>query len=163
MDIRNVLKHIIKEELGITKFSTEALTPQGHSLILFAKNDLETFEFALQNKDKAVIFDKAIKNYEKKFGEKLSGDRETVFYDFMAHYERPNTIINAEWIFGDEFGKRVVFDQSLGNTKFTVKTKREFMADVQQMADRAGYIANPYGTFDNNAEWITMRLTKRMD
>lgn len=155
------MRRIIKEELGMTKFNTGALTPQGHGLILFAKDNLETFEFSLENKDKAAIFDKAIEQYEKRFGETVKGDRETVFYDFMAHYQRPGTITAAEWMFGPLLGNEVIFDQSLGNTKFTVKVDTELVTTVQQMADKAGYVANMDGSYDRNASQVTMRLIKR--
>lgn len=77
-------------EIGEFRFSTGALTQQGHALILFANSNEYMVEFVVEHPDdKEAIFNKAWDQYRKTFGVELSGDKETIFYDFMAHYEVP--------------------------------------------------------------------------
>lgn len=156
-----IIRYLIREELGKYKFSTGALSPKGHALILFAKDDQETFEFSLETSDKEKIFKKAISQYEKRFGESIGGDMETTFYDFMAHYKRPGTIEAAEWIFGDMLGKDVKFEKAMGNTRFIISVDRSMIHDVQRMADRAGYVANLNGIWDDDEPIVNMVMNKR--
>ncbi len=89
MDIRKM----IREALGDMRFPSGALTQQAHGLILFANSNEWMVEFVQEHPDdKEAIFNKALELYKEKFGVDLSGDRETLFYDFMAHYKVPDFI-----------------------------------------------------------------------
>ncbi len=155
MDIRS----IIREALGDMRFPSGAMTPQAHVLITSVQNNAELFSYALEHgDDKEGMFHRAVKVYERHFKEKLGGDIETVFYDFLAHYKKPSTIAAAEHIFGDLFGSDVIFNSALGNTKFTVNVKNGLVATVQDRANKAGYVANVWGEYYNDNPWISMKV-----
>ena len=146
------------------RFGSGTMTPQAHALINMISSDAELFSYALEHgDDKKGMFDRAVALYEKRFNEMLSGDRETVFYDFMAHYNKPGTIAAAEHIFGDALGSDVVFNGALGNTTFTVNVKNGFIRDAQQLADRAGYVANVWGQYDAKSPWVSMKVIPKND
>lgn len=164
MNVRKLISGMIRENLGDMRFPSGAMTPQAHALINFVNSDAELFDLALvHGDDKKLMFDRAVASYEKRFNETLSGDRETVYYDFMAHYKKPGTIAAAEHIFGGVLGSKVIFDQSLGNTKFTIHVDRDFVPTAQQLADRAGYSANIWGKYDRGASSVLMKVIKQND
>ena len=88
------LRKLIRETLGDMRFPTGALTSQAHSLILFANHNEWMQEFIRDNgPDKEPIFHRAVEVYRQKFGEDIGGDPEIVFYDFMAHYKTPPSLL----------------------------------------------------------------------
>ncbi len=161
MDVRSLIRTVISEELGNMRFPTGALTPQAHGLILFAQQDTGTYQFSLEHgSDKMAVYRYALAAYEKRFNEPLSGDEETVMYDFLAHYQKPGPLSAAENMFANALGDKIHFKDALGNTKFTILVDRDFVIHAQAMAHDAGYVANIDGTHDRTAPQVTMKVVK---
>lgn len=131
-------------------------------MILYADNTQPVHDFAAQHADdKMAIFQFAIQHYEKRHGP-LGGDRETVMYDFLANYDPPEGLDAgaASSIFGDHLNNEVRFNTSYDDGSFSINVRKDFVPKAQELSDRAGYIANPWGEFGSNWAYIPMKVMR---
>jgi hypothetical protein len=93
MDIKGLIKRLVKESVGSFKFSNGASTLLGSKMIFYATTDKEVQAFSLEHpNDKKAIFDKVWTKFFHEFeGQFMDGDREAAFYDFMANYTVPQS------------------------------------------------------------------------
>lgn len=140
MKLREIIRRIILEAEGDgQQFETGTMTPQANQLILFAENDYAFQEFALNHtEDKMAIFKMALAKYEREHG-RLGGDEETIMWDFLAHYDVPESegLEKAKAVFGNRIGKEVTYVMDTGNG-FIFRVKPGFGQEAQTLVQRAG-------------------------
>ena len=150
MKLRTLIRQIIIEAEGDgQQFETGTLTPQANELILFAENVYAFQEFALNHTDdKIAIFKMALARYEREHG-RLGGDEETVMYDFLAHYDLPESegLERAKAVFGNRIGKEVTYIMDVEGG-FLFRVKPGFGQEAQALVQKAGgtVMSEPHAT-----------------
>ncbi len=86
-----ILKKIINEQFDENKrYETGTFTWAANELVLYSENTEPIYRFAKTNRNIVDVFNLALKSYAKDFGNPLEyDDKETLFYDFAAHYSFP--------------------------------------------------------------------------
>lgn len=66
----------------------EEISSAAEELVLYADNNYDVYQFALNNPDKEEVFEYALKQYEKDLGELDYDDHEKLKYEFMSRFGR---------------------------------------------------------------------------